>query len=339
LFLNHKMLNIKSKHFYLIAFLMIAAFAVLAAGCGGANEDGSSGGESSGYEVRWATMGAGSSIQVISSAMLEDIKKDNSDIIGQVLPGSPESNLIGVHEGQFNMGHSLSDISNNAWNGKEAFDKEIQDTRNLATLYPHFSHIVVWADSGINDISDLKGKRIITGPNGTSSEFLGKKVLELYGISYDDVEIQFLNFADGPQQFIDGYADALLYTSIPFTFPAILNVASHKKIKLLEMPDDIIQKISENFGGLNPFTLPANTYPEIDYPVKGISSRAHIIVRDDMPDEIAYKITKSIAENFDRYGDVHAAMKRTTLAEMANDASIPFHPGALKYYQEAGMKK
>lgn len=291
-------------------------------------------------DIRWGTITAGGAWQVIGSAMLEDIKKANPNITGSCVPSTTTANVLGVYEGKYNIAFSLSDTTADAWKGEGFFREKgkIRNIREVAALYPHASCIVVGADSKINKIEDLKGKKITPGAKGLSNDLEFQRLLKLYGMSYSDMQVQFLSFDDAAQQFIDGHLDCLAFITVPQPYAPVLNVASQRKIKLLSIPDDKVSEM-EKFQGVKGYTLPPGTYPNIDYPVRGITVRSHIIVRDDFPDQAAYNIVKAIAENFDRYGNVLSSMKFVRQEDLAADVGIPFHPGALKYYREKGWLK
>lgn len=294
--------------------------------------------EETSYDLQWGTMTAGSAMQVLATPMLEDIKKDNSNITGSVLPSTIPSNVIGVHKGEFNIGFSLSDVTVMAWEGEAQFEEfgEIRDLRNLAALYPQIFTWAVWDDSDIYSVEDLRGKRVSPGSRGGSCDTGAQKLLQLYGMSYDDMNVEYGTFPDISQMMIDGHIDAYLLTACPTPFGPLIEVASHKQIRLLTIPDDKIAEMVK-LKGVEPFTLPANIYQGVDYEVKGFATRAHIIVREDFPEDLAYKIVKSIAENFDKYPEVLKAMSYTSVEEMPSDVGIPLHPGAERYYREQNL--
>lgn len=298
----------------------------------------SSGGKTT--NLRWGTITAGGAWQVIGNAMLEDIKKAYPNITGSTLPSTTSANVLGVHEGKFDIAFSIADTTADAWQGEGYFKSsgKINDIREVAALYPQSSHIVVWANSGINSIPDLKGKKVTPGAKGLSNDIEFQRLLKTYGMSYDDMTVQFLSFNDASQQMIDGHLDALAFLTVPPPYAPVINVSAQKQIKLLTIPDDKIAEMTK-YQGVQPFTLPAGTYKGVDEPVKGIMSRSHVIVRKDMPEDVVYNIVKAIAENFPRYESVLSSMKYTKVEEMATDVGIPFHPGALKYYREKGWVK
>lgn len=292
------------------------------------------------YELRWGTITVGGAWQVIGSAMLEDVKRLNPNITGSIAPSTTTANVIAVHQGKFNVGFSLSDTTADAWDGEGYFKPygKIQDIRNLITIYPQTSHIIVAADSGIAKVEDLKDKRISPGAKGLSNDLETQRLLKLYGLSYKDVKVSYLSFEDAALQFSDGHLDALMFLTVTYPYAPVINVNSKKQIRLIPIPDDKIAELCK-FRGVESYTIPAGIYKGINYPVKGIAVRSHIIVRKDMPDDIAYAIVKAIAENFKRYPTVYKAMELVRENEIVRDVGIPFHPGAIKYYKEKKLMK
>ncbi len=289
------------------------------------------------YEVKWGTIVAGGTWHIIGSAMLEDIKKAYPDITGSTLPSTTTANLMGVSTGKFNVGFSITDTTADAWEGLGYFKQPVRNIRNLATLYPMAMQIVVRQDSGINSPEQLKGKKISPSAKGNSSDIEAQRLLKLYGLTTNDVKFQYASFEDAAQLMIDNHVDALVFTTA-FPAPSIVNVASQQKIKLLALPEDKAKALAQ-FKGVEVYTFPKGLYKNVDNPVRTVAARTHIVVRDDMPDDVAYKITKAIGENFKRYPGVLKSMEFTRQEDMAKDSGIPFHPGALKYYKERGWVK
>ena len=294
-------------------------------------------------EIRWASAGTGAALYPLSTAMVEDLKKNIPEVAptSSAIPTSgPVGNIMLISEGKrANIGFSFSDLAGNAWIGEEPYKSKIRNFRNVATFYPQVFQWVVWADSGITKIQDLKGKRVSPFQKGLSAEFMARKVLAAYGMSYSDMKPSFLGFTDAGENMKDGHLDALLATTFFYPYPTFVEMASIKPIRLLTLDKDKIEKLVKENIGVHPFTLPANTYKGVNYPVPGIATRNHVIVREDMSEELVYKITKVLAENYNRYGSIIQSMKQITNKDMADDAGVPFHPGALKYYKERGWIK
>ena len=220
------------------------------------------------YELKWATSTAGGTFQVIGSVMLEDIKKANPGIRGATFPGTTAGNLMGLYEGKYNIALSLRDTTAEAWEGQGYFSKigPIKNIRELAVLFPLASQITVMADSKISSIEQLKGMTISPGAKGLTNEIITQRLLKLYGMSYDDMNVKFLSFDDAANQMIDRQIDSLFMVVHPIPSPVITNINSQHQIRFLPIPDDKIVELSKS-KGVEPYTLPANIYKGIDYPV------------------------------------------------------------------------
>lgn len=212
--------------------------------------------------------------------------------------------------------------------------KKMENLRQLANLYPQYFQMVVMADSGFNSVADLKGKIICPGPKGHASEHWSRQVLEVYGLSYKDMsKIHHVNWSDAVALMKDGHAHCfLLGTTIPSS--SVIDLAADRKIRLLSLPDDKIGALQKMNAGYLRRVIPKGTYPGVNYDVPGVGNFAHLIIGAKLPEDLVYKITKSLANNLPRFADVVSDMKGVTAKDLALDIGVPFHPGALRYYKE-----
>lgn len=293
------------------------------------------------YDIRWGTSPVGGTWAVLGNAMLDDVLKANPNFSGSSVPMAGAANVVGVFQGKLNIAFSFSDTMGDAWEGKEDFKDvgKVQNARILASLFPEPTQFAVYADSGITSVPQLKGKKITPGPRGSAIEIVTRRILEAYGMTTKDVQWQPLGFADGAEQMLDRHIDAILYGAMVYPAPPLVNVSSQRQIRLLSLSDEVINKLVKTYKGIETFTLPPGSYKGVDYPVKGVASNVILIVREDMPDNVAYSITKTIAENFSRYVSVTKAMDMGKQNEMGKDVGFPYHPGAVKYYKEKGWVK
>lgn len=293
------------------------------------------------YDIHLGTSYAGGIWAVLGSAMLEDILKASPNLTGSSVPMGGTANVMGVIQGRLNIAFSTSDTMGEAWEGKGDF-KDVGKVRNvciLGTIYPSPSQFVVYADSGITAVPQLKGKKVSPGPRASSGETITRRILEFYGMSTKDVQWRPLGWGEGGEQMIDRHIDALIYGTMVYPAPPLINVSSQRQVRLLSLSDEVIDKMVKNYKGFERFTLPPGSYKGVDYPAKGIATNVILIVREDMPDDVAYVITKKIAENWDRYVTVTKAMAIGKVSEMGKDFGFRFHPGALKFYKEKGWVK
>ncbi len=298
-------------------------------------------GEVQKYDIRLGTSYAGGIWAVLGSAMLEDILKASPNLAGSSVPMGGTANVMGLIQGRLNIVFSTSDTMGEAWEGKGDF-KEVGKVRNvriLGTIYPSPSQFVVYADSGITAVPQLKGKKISPGPRASSGENITRRILEYYGMTMKDVQWRPLGWGEGAEQMIDRHIDALLYGTMVYPAPPLINISSQRQIRLLSLSSEVIDKMVKNYRGFEPFTLPVGCYKGVDQAAKGITTNVVLIVREDMPDDVAYVIAKKIAENWDRYVTVTKAMAIGKVSDMGKDFGFQFHPGALKFYKEKGWVK
>jgi TRAP transporter TAXI family solute receptor len=253
----------------------------------------------------------------------------------QSLPGAGIANVRGIEEGKAEVGFANSISTVDAMAGKAPFNKPHENVCNVATLYPQYYQFVVNADSGIDKFEDLKGKSITTQQKGNTGELITKQLLEIHGLTYNDVKVSFVGYSDSVNQMKDGHAVAFgLNTQVPAG--AIMDLAAARDIKLLDQASSIaaMQKINP---GYKLITVPKGSYPKQDKDVKVIGFYTHIVASCKLPVDEVYTMTKTIAANTATLATVAKDIAALKPAGMAEDIGVPFHPGAAKYYKEVGI--
>lgn len=268
---------------------------------------------------------------------LKDIweKAIGGNLSVQSLPGAGVANVRGIEEGKADIGFGNSISTVDAIAGNEPFKKPHANVCNVATLYPQYFQVVVRADAGINSVKDLKGKGVTTQPRGNTGEAITGHLLKVNGLSYNDAKMSFVSYTDSVSQVQDGHAVAFtLGTTIPSG--AVMDLASARDIKLLDLTEhlDAMRKINP---GYTLVAVPKNTYPKQDKDVNVIGYATHIVVSCKLPDDLVYKMTKAMADNVANMAAVNKAMTGLTPKAMAEDIGVPLHPGAAKFYKEAGV--
>lgn len=253
----------------------------------------------------------------------------------QVLPGAGIANARGVDEGKADIGfgNSISTVDGVA--GRPPFQKPTTNVCNLATLYPQYYQFVVNADSGVEKIADLKGKPITTQQRGNTGELITRQILEVNGLSYNDVKVSFVGYSDSVDQMKDGHAVAFaLGTQIPAG--AVMDLAAARDVRLIDQSSslDAMRKLNPGYT-LN--TIPKGTYPKQDKDVKVIGYATHIFVSCKLSADEVYTMTKTLAANTTTLATVAKDIGSLTPAGMAEDIGVPFHLGAAKFYKEAGI--
>jgi TRAP transporter TAXI family solute receptor len=253
----------------------------------------------------------------------------------QALPGAGVANVRGIEENKTEVGFGNSITTVDAVAGNPPFTKKHANVCNIATLYPQYFQVVVRVDSGVNSIKDLKGKSLAAQPRGNTAEEITKQILQVNGLTYNDLKTSFVSYTDAVAQVQDGHAVAFtLGTTIPSG--AVMDLASARDIKLLDLADqiDAMRKLNP---GYTLVTVPKGTYPKQDKDVQVIGYATHIVASCKLPEEIVYTMTKTMAQNIPQLALVNKAITGLTPKAMAEDIGVPFHKGAAKYYKEAGI--
>jgi len=253
----------------------------------------------------------------------------------QVLPGAGIANVRGVEDGKADVGfgNSISTVDGVA--GREPFKKPHANVCNIATLYPQYYQLLVLADAGVNKVADLKGKAVSTQPRGNTGEQITAQLLQVNGLKYSDVKMSFVSYTDSVNQMKDGHAVAFgLGTTIPAG--SVMDLAAARDITLLDLSSSLdgMRKLNPGYTLLN---VPAKTYPKQDKDVKVIGYATHIVASCKLPADTVYAMTKTMAANVGTLASIVAAMKGLDVKGMAEDIGVPFHPGAARFYKEAGI--
>ncbi len=253
----------------------------------------------------------------------------------QSLPGAGIANVRGVDEGKADVGFGNSISTVDGLNGTAPFTKPVTNVCNVATLYPQYYQMVVRADAGVNSVKDLKGKGVTTQPRGNTGELITGQLLKVNGLTYNDVKMSFVSYTDSVTQMQDGHAVAFtLGTTIPSG--AVMDLAAARDIKLLDLSDQLAEMRKLN-PGYTLVSVPKGTYPKQDKDVKVIGYATHIVASCKLSADTVYAMTKAMAQNIASMAAVNKSIAGLTPKAMAEEIGVPFHPGAAKYYKEAGI--
>ena len=228
-----------------------------------------------------------------------------------------------------------------AMKGEDKFKGSPVAVRTLMVLYPNRMHVVTVEGKGIEKMYDLKGKRVSTGSPGSATEVMAFRVIEAAGLDKDkDMKRERLGVAESTNAIKDGKIDAYFWVGgLPTSAVTDLGATPGVKLKLVDH-SEVVAKMNAKYGGIySEGVIPAKMYPGQDKDNK-ISVVQNILVANaDMPDKVAYDIVKTFIEKRDELVAVHAEAQTITLENQSSKNSpIPWHPGAVKYFAEKGVK-
>ena len=254
--------------------------------------------------------------------------------------GGSVDNLKLIASGQSEIGFSMADAALDALNGQDKFRAKVP-LRTLLVLYPNRMHVATVEGAGIDKMSDLKGKRVSTGSPGSATEVMAFRVIEAAGLDRDkDLKRERLSVAESVNALKDRKIDAFFWVGgVPTAAVTDLAATPGLKMKLIDH-GDLAEKMNAKYGKLyTAATIGPNSYPGYDKPNQNTDVWNILVTGDKMSDDDAYKIVKTLVERKADLVAVHKDAESFSLDNQLQSRSpVPFHPGALKYFQERGVK-
>jgi uncharacterized protein len=258
----------------------------------------------------------------------------------EVTGGSVDNlKLIGTDKPYIGM--TMADAGLEALKGEDKFKGNKIPVRTLMVMYPNRMHVVSVEGRGINKMADLKGKRISTGSAGSATEVMAFRILEAAGIDKDkDVKRERLGVAESVNAMKDNKIEAFFWVGgLPTAAVTDLANTPGTKIKLIDHAE-VVPKMNQKYGNLYvEDTIPKTTYKGMDADNKQATVMNLLVANEKMDEKTAYNIVKTI---FERKADLVAVHKEAENFKLENQKTsvtpIPFHPGAVKYYAEKGVK-
>lgn len=249
--------------------------------------------------------------------------------------GASVENVELVTKGDAEIGFIQNDVAYYAANGTDTFEGNKKPSlRGLCCLYPEVVQIAASAESGIKTIDDLKGKKVAVGAPGSGVEVNVKQILEVHGITYDDLgKVDYLSFAEAADQIKSGQIDAAFITAaIPSS--AYTELATTHDINLIPIAEDKAQELIEKYPFYVNLHITPTEYKGQDKELSLVAVQSMLVVDEKMSDEDAYNIVKLLFENLDTMKESHARGGDIALDKALDGMSIEVHPGAQKYFDE-----
>jgi TRAP transporter TAXI family solute receptor len=285
----------------------------------------------------------GGSWTPMAAATAEVIKRRFPDLDVQVEPGAALVNMEKMRNDKADLAWSMTTVLADAragtgsWKGK-ATDKALF----VANFYPNVWQLVVPASADIRSLADLKGKAVALPPRGNTSLAEGwELLLRANGLKLDDLGTKsFGSITENAEAIRNRQAVAMgWYTTVPASY--MLDLGTSMKLRMIPVPDDIIEKMRQINPGFVRHVVPKGTYAQygIDEDVVTLQAPTILIASAKTSPDVVYKITKAVVEGREDFTRVTAAMKGVSAKDMAQNLGQPLHPGAEKYYREAGLLK
>lgn len=318
----------------LLAVLLVLTMVVSLTACG---ESQGTGKLTNDGNYIFASGGTSGTYYPLAGAIAAEVNKKIGTNITVQSTGASKENVMLLSKDEAEFAIIQNDVLDYAYNGTGLFkDAKVTGFSTVASIYAEVCQIVVAADSGINTVADLKGKRVSIGDAGSGVEANALQILSAHGLTVDDIAVSRLSFKESGNAFKDGQIDAFFVTSgVPNT--AITELAVTRSLKLLDIVGDPAASLMKDYPFYTVVTIPKDVYKtENDITTLGV--RALIVCRDDLTEEEVYNFTKTMYESLDALGNAHAKAKEFKLEDATSGVTVPLHPGAQKYYTEKGIK-
>jgi uncharacterized protein len=295
-----------------------------------------------GLNIAIATGGTGGVYYPLGGGMANVLSKHvpGMQASARVTGGSVDNlKLIGSQQSEVAL--VMVDAALDALKGEDKFKGNPVDVRTLMVLYPNRMHVVSMEGIGVEKMSDLKGKRVSTGSPGSATEVMAFRVIEAAGLDKDkDMRRERLGVAESVNALKDRKIDAFFWVGgLPTAAVTDLGATPNVKIKMIDHADTV-DKMNKKYDNLyTTGVIPAKTYPgqDKDNPIAVVQNI--LVANAKMSDKVAYDIVKTFIERRDELVAVHAEADSIKLENQSpKNSPIPWHPGAVKYFSEKGLK-
>ncbi len=281
-------------------------------------------------------------------AALLTSKIDGLEVTAQASGGS-KANILAITQGEAELGWTQNDVMSYAYQGTDDFGgQKVETFAAIGAVYPEVVHLVVAKDSGITKVEDLKGKNVGVGAVGSGVYFNAIQILEIAGLTLNDITPHYLSFAESAESFQNRQVEAFFVVSA-FPNASIVDVALKRPVSLLTFEGEQMEALQSKYSYYVTDVIPAGTYEGVDADVAVPAITAVLVASNELSEDLVYQITKVLFENKDEltnakksYISPESAVQGVPTSDSDAAAGVTggsFHPGAVRYYKEIGIMK
>lgn len=326
------------KKFGLFAAAALAG-SVFLAGCGAdkasdSGDSGSSGGSKDPEFLSILTGGTTGTYYPLGGAMATIVENETGIDTTAESSQASAANMTALADGDAQIAFVQTDTAFYAAEGSNMFEGEVIDTVSaIGALYPETIQLVTTKGSGITSFDDLAGKSISVGAPGSGTYINAEQLLEIHGMTMDDIKAQNLDFGESQESLQAGQIDAAFITAGTPT-GAVESLSATSDVVIVPVAEDKAAELIEKYPYYATDTVPSGTYG-LTEDVPTVSVLAMLVAQNDLSEDVVYDITKAIYENTDQ---IQHAKAKFIKAETALDGiGIDIHPGAQKYFDEVNQ--
>ena len=308
----------------LVAIMAVALFALTA--CGGKSS-----------ALRFVTGGESGTYYAVGNVIANDWTNGTDVKVSALVGNGSKANCQALADKDAELAFCQSDVMAYAYTGTNLFAESgaITNFSTLGALYMEQVQIVT-CDPTIKTVADLKGKVVSVGAAGSGVYFNAVDVLAAYGLTLNDITPSYQSFGDSADSLTNGQIDAAFIVAGAPT-AAITNLSTTKQAYLVALDDAHIAQLIASSPYYSKYVIKAGTYKGIDTDVTTVAVGAVVLVRDDVSEDQVYELTKRLFDNLKALESSHAKFAEMSIEFGASVTSVPYHPGAAKYFQEKGF--
>ncbi|GAB3053691.1 TAXI family TRAP transporter solute-binding subunit [Sediminivirga luteola] len=315
----------------------LAAAALVLSACGGGSDAGDGGQGSEDAEFLTIATGGSSGVYYQIGATMADMLREElgSDTSVQAT-GATAENINLLTDGNAELAFAMGDAVVQALEGTGPFEDDAREGLvAIAALYPNTVQLVATTASGIESVEDLAGRNVAVGDVGSGVELNAQMVLGAYDLSYDDINADYLSYAEATDQMANGHIDAAFVTSgVPN--PTLTELGTNTDFIVVPIDGDGAETLLTEYDFFSEDVVPGGTYlQEEDVPTVGVTN--HLLVGEQLSEDAVYDITATLFDNLDRLHGSHSAAEVITLETVTEGLVVPLHPGAERYFDEQGV--
>ena len=282
----------------------------------------------------FSTGGDGGTYFAVGGVIAQHVSTNTDVKVTSVASGGSKANILLLDSGDAQLGFSQSDVMAYAYNGTNLFENPIDCFSTVAALYMEQVQIVT-TNPAIKTVADLAGKSVSIGAPGSGVYFNAIDVLGAYGLTENDIKPTYQSFGDSADSLKNGQIDAaFIVAGAPTT--AVTDLATTKDVYLVSLDDEHVDKLLASSPYYTKVTISKDVYG-LDSDTITVAVSAVVLARDDVSEDAIYKLVADIFDNAASLTDTHAKYAEVSTEFGASVTSVPYHPGAAKYFAEKGF--
>lgn len=280
--------------------------------------------------VTIATGGSSGPYNIIATTLADGYSNEFGVNSRTETTGASAENLNLMDQESVEMSFVMSDALVQAVNGEESFSEPIENVQQVAALYPNFVQLITTEGAGIDSVEDLAGKRVAVGDQNSGVEIATRSVLDAHDMSYDDLEVDYLGYAEAAESMRGGQLDAAFLTSgLPNA--SVMELENSVDLKVVSIDPGVVENMEEDY--FESMEIPADTYGN-EEAVPTVAIMNALVVRDDISEDDVYNLTKYLFENLESLENSHQAASDISIENSMESMVIDVHPGAQRFYDE-----